>query len=283
MARQRALRRRIVVATLVLLSVALLTVYFRESSDGPVHRLEATTMHVVAPLQSGTARLIQPFRSGWNWTSNLFSAQSQNHRLRAEVQQLRSQLAQELLAQQQAAEVKGLTQMTQNTRVFPQGTRFAQARVIARSPTVWYSTVTIDAGSAQGVRVDDAVVNGQGLVGRVSAVTPDASEVTLITDQSSYVDAMIVPSDHEAQGPPQGLVAGSVTGDVTLEYVDRSQKVVAGQVVATSGQKNSIFTRGIPIGYVSAVAQQDVELYQSISVTPYVDFHTLDLVEVVLP
>jgi rod shape-determining protein MreC len=120
------------------------------------------------------------------------------------------------------------------------------------------------------------VVNGQGLVGRVSAVTPDASEVTLITDQDSYIDAMVVPNG------AQGLVAGSVTGDVTLQYVDRSEKVVNGQVVVTSGMKSSIFTRGIPIGQVSAVAQQDVELYQSISVTPYVDFHTLDLVMVVL-
>ncbi len=63
--------------------------------------------------------------------------------------------------------------------------------MIARSTTAWYSTVTIDAGSAEGVQVNDAVVNGQGLVGRVSAVTPDASQVTLITDQESYVDAMV--------------------------------------------------------------------------------------------
>jgi len=50
----------------------------------------------------------------------------------------------------------------------------------------------------------------------------------------------------------------------------------------TSGMRGSIFTANIPIGQVSAVAQQDVELYQSISVTPWVDFHTLDLVMVVL-
>ena len=275
MARKRALRRRIVVAILVVLSVALLTVYFRESSDGPVHRAEASAMHVVAPLQSGTARVIKPFRDGWNWMTGLFGAQSQNRALRNEVQQLRSQLAQQLLQQQQTTELRGLLQM-RDSSVFPKGMRFADARVIARSTTAWYSTVTIDAGSDQGVRLNDAVVNGQGLVGRVSAVTPDASEVTLITDQDSYIDAMVVPNG------AQGMVAGSVTGDVTLEYVDRSEKVVTGQVVMTSGMRGSIFTKGIPIGQVSAVAQQDVELYQSISVTPYVDFHTLDLVMVAL-
>ncbi|MGD0996765.1 MAG: rod shape-determining protein MreC [Thermoleophilia bacterium] len=275
MARKRALRRRIVVAILVVLSVALLTVYFREPSNGPVHRAEASAMHVVAPLQSGASRVIKPFRDGWNWFAELFSAQSQNRALRTQVEQLRAQLAQQLVVQQQDGELKGLLQM-RDSAVFPKGARFAQARVIASSTTAWYSTVTINAGTDQGVRVNDAVVNGQGLVGRVSAVTPDASEVTLITDQDSYVDAMVVPNG------AQGLVAGSVTGDVTLQYVDRSEKVVNGQVVVTSGMENSIFTRGIPIGQVSAVAQQDVELYQSISVTPYVDFHTLDLVMVAL-
>ncbi len=275
MARKRALRRRIVVAILVVLSVALLTVYFREPANGPVHRAEASAMHVVAPLQSGTARVIKPFRDGANWFSELFSAQSQNRSLRAQVQQLRSQLAQQLVVEQQDGELKGMEQM-RTSAVFPKGSRFAQARVIANSTTAWYSTVTIDAGTDQGVRLNDAVVNGQGLVGRVTAVTPDASQVTLITDQDSYIDAMVVPNG------AQGMVAGSVTGDVTLQYVDRAEKVVANQVVVTSGMKGSIFTRGIPIGRVSAVAQQDVELYQNIAVTPYVDFHTLDLVMVVL-
>jgi rod shape-determining protein MreC len=274
-ARKRALRRRIVVAILVVLSVALLTVYFRESSGGPVHNAEAQGLHVVAPLQSGAARIIQPFRGAWNWVADLFGAQSQNEQLRAQVQKLRQQVAQNLVTQQQNNQLSAMLRL-KSSDIFPRGARFTNARVIARSTTAWYSTVTIDAGSAAGVGVNDAVVNGDGLVGRVSSVTADASQVTLVTDQESYVDAMVVPSG------AQGLVAGSVTGDLTMQYVDRSQKVVTGQIVVTSGMKGSIFTKGIPIGQVSAVAQQDVELYQSISVTPYVDFHTLELVMVVL-
>lgn len=275
MARKRALRRRIVVAGLVVLSVALLTVYFREPPTGPVHNAEAAGLRVVAPLQSGAARVIKPFRDGWNWVADLLSAHGQNGRLRTQVQQLRQQLAQSLVTQQENDQLRTLLKM-RGSNIFPKAARFANARVIARSTTAWYSTVTIDAGSAEGVQVNDAVVNGQGLVGRVSAVTPGASQVTLVTDQESYVDATVVP------GGAQGLVGGSVTGDLTMQYVDRSEKVQIGQVVVTSGIKGSIFTRGIPIGQVSGVAQQDVELYQSISVTPWVDFHTLDLVMVVL-
>ena len=160
-------------------------------------------MRVVSPLQSGAARAIKPFRDGLNWFGNLFSAQSQNRSLRTQVQQLRSQLAQQLVVQQQDTELKGLVKM-RDSSVFPKGARFAQARVIARSTTAWYSTITIDAGTAQGVRLNDAVVNGQGLVGRVSAVTPEASEVTLIVDQDSFVDAKVVASGASSAPGPRG-------------------------------------------------------------------------------
>ncbi len=274
MARKRALRRRLVVIILVVCSLALLTVYFRESSGGPLHSVQARSLQAVAPLQGGAARVIQPFRNAWNWAGGLFSAHSENRRLKAEVQQLRSQVADTVATQQQNDEMKALLKLKRET-VFPKGVTLIAARVIARSPTAWYSTVTLDAGSSQGVSVGDAVVNGDGLVGRVSSVTSGASNVTLVTDQESYVDSVTLP------GGAQGLLSGSVTGDLALQYVDRGEKVEKGQVVETSGRMQSIFVRGIPIGVVSAVGQQEVELYQSIAVTPYVDFHTLDLVMVV--
>ncbi len=160
--------------------------------------------------------------------------------------------------------------------IYPKGVRLVPSRVIARSTVAWYSTVTIDVGSDQGVQVYDAVVNGQGLVGRVTAVTGNSAQVTLLTDQQSFVDAMVEP------GRADGVLAGSVTGDLTLQYVDKDQAVKVGQYVVTSGMKSSIFVRGIPIGVVENVGNQDVELYQNIAVRPLVDFHRLDLVMVVL-
>ena len=101
----------------------------------------------------------------------------------------------------------------------------------------------------------------------------------LITDQQSFVDAMVTG---DATGNAQGIVGGSVTGDVTLEYVDKNEKVKVGQDVVTSGRNGSIFMRGIPIGEVESVGTQEVELYQTIAVKPFVDFRKLDLVQVVL-
>jgi rod shape-determining protein MreC len=272
--RRRVLRRRIVVAVLLLLCVAMLTLYFRESDSGAVHGVQGGVLRVVAPLQNGTARATKPFRDAWNWTGDLFGAKSENAKLQKELEQLRAGLARELTTQDENDQMRLMLDM-QRDEIYPDGVRLVMARVVARSTTAWYSTVTVDVGSGSGVDVYDAVVNGDGLVGRVTKVGPNAAQVTLITDQQSFVDAMVQP------GGAQGIVSGSVTGDVTLQYVDKNERLEVGQYVVTSGRVGSIFVRGIPIGQIASIGVQDVELYQSISLDPFVDFRKLDLVQVV--
>ncbi len=264
-------------AVLLLLCVAMLTLYFRESDSGAVHGVQGVVLRVVAPLQNGTARATKPFRDAWNWTGDLFSAKSENAKLQKELEQLRAGLARELTTQDENAQMR-LMLIMQRDRIYPDGVRLVTARVVARSTTAWYSTVTIDVGRGSGVDVYDPVVNGAGLVGRVTEVEANAAQVTLITDQQSFVDAMVQP------GAAQGIVAGSVTGDITLQYVDKNERVKVGQYVVTSGTSGrlgSIFVRGIPIGQIASIGVQDVELYQSISLDPFVDFRKLDLVQVV--
>jgi rod shape-determining protein MreC len=265
-----------VVGILLLLCVAMFTLYFRESDSGVVHGAQGAVLRVVAPLQNGTARATKPFRDAWNWTADLFSAKSENAKLKKELEQLRAGVANELATQDENAQLRSVVAL-KDTGIFPGTTRLVTARVVARSTTAWYSTVTIDAGSDDGIGLYNAVVNGAGLVGRVTRIEPGASQVTLITDQQSYVDAMVVP------GGAQGIVAGSVTGDLTMQYVDRNERVKVGQYVVTSGRAGSVFVRGIPIGQVESVGLQEVELYQSISVRPFVDFRKLDIVQVVIP
>jgi len=274
MSRNRALRRRAIVAVLLLLSLAMLTIFFREQASGAVHRSQETGLRVIAPLQRGSNRAAKPFRDAWHWTGGLFHARSENKRLNTEVDVLRLAVARDAALELENKQLRAALKLTRSP-VYPDGVALTPARVIARSTNVWYSTVTIDVGRSSGVKMYDAVVNGEGLVGRVTAVTSDVSQVTLITDQQSYVDAKVVPSG------AQGLVAGSVIGDTDLQYVDKSEAVKVGDTVVTSGLRDSIFVQGIPIGVVESVARQDVELYQKVTIRPLVDFHKLDLVLVV--
>jgi rod shape-determining protein MreC len=266
------------VAVLLLLSVALLTAYFRESNSGVAHSVQSGVMTVVSPVQSGAATITKPFRDAWNWIGDLFTSKSQNKALKKEVQELRAAVAQELTTQNDNTQLRSLLDF-KNSEVFPKGAHMVPARVIDRTTSAWYQTATINAGSSNGVAVNDAVVNGQGLVGRVTVVTLNASQVMLVTDQESRIDAEIEPG--AGQSGAQGIVGGSVTGDVTLDYVDKSEKVKVGQFVVTSGLNGSIFDKGILIGRVASVGSQEVELYQSIAVKPSVDFRNLDIVAVI--
>jgi rod shape-determining protein MreC len=152
--------------------------------------------------------------------------------------------------------------------------------VIARSPTVWYSAITIDKGSDQGVRVNQPVTSGSGLVGKVSDVSADAARVTLLTDHTSGVSAQVVPNG------ANGLVKATVgnPSDLILDFVQKGRAVPKGATVVTSGWKSSrlesLFPRGIPVGKVTRVDSDERELYQRVHLNPFANLRELDVVEV---
>jgi rod shape-determining protein MreC len=266
-------------ALLVSLSIALLTVYFGESASGGLHAIQRGFLEVMAPLQEGASRALKPARDLVQWTGDVFDAKSENKDLKKENARLRAQLAAAQTAERDSGQLRGLAEFNQSTR-FPVGYDPVGARVIGRSPTVWYSTITIDKGSDQGIRADQPVVNGDGLVGRVSDVAPDAARVTLVTDHTSGVSAQVVPNG------ANGLVKATVgnPNDLILDFVEKGRAINRGSTVVTSGWRSSrlesLFPRGIPIGRVTRVDIDERELYQRVHLKPFADLRELDIVEV---
>jgi len=152
--------------------------------------------------------------------------------------------------------------------------------VIARSPTVWYSTVKIDRGSSDGVRRNQPVIAAGGLAGKVTKVTGGTAEVTLITDASSAVSGQVMPNG------ASGIVKPEVgePDDLLLDFVDKGRRVTEGTTVVTSGftssRVESLFPRGIPIGRVTKVDLDEVELYQRVHMKPFADLRRIDFVQV---
>jgi rod shape-determining protein MreC len=275
-------RRRAALALLVGLSIALLTVYFGESASGGLHAIQRGFLEAMAPLQEGASRALKPARDLVGFVGDAFDAKSENKKLRSEVEQLRSRLATAETDARDAEQLRSIVRLNRSSG-FPEGYEQVAARVIARSPTVWYSTVTIDKGSDQGVRVDQPVVTGDGLAGRVSDVAADAARVTLITDHTSGVSAQVVPDG------ANGLVKATVgnPSDLILDFVQKGRRVAKGATVVTSGWRSSrlesLFPRGIPIGRVRKVDSEERELYQRVHVQPFADLRQLDVVEVLVP
>jgi rod shape-determining protein MreC len=163
---------------------------------------------------------------------------------------------------------------------FPQGTNPVTARVIARSPTDWASTVQVDKGRGDGIRIDQPVITGDGLVGKITSVTSGTATVTLITDGSSSVSAEVMPVG------AAGILRPAVgdPNDLQLEFLRKGRQIRRGLTVVTSGfragQLESLYPRGIPIGTVKSVSPNEIETYQRVHLQPFADFHRLDYVQI---
>jgi rod shape-determining protein MreC len=264
-----------VLALLIVGSFALLTVTYGQGSDGIQRGVSA----IFSPIQSVSDRALKPARDLFNWFDETFDAKGQNARLHRELEDARAQAVGAKAALAENAQLRKLVELDEGGAV-PSGYEEVTGRVIGRSPTVWFADVTIDVGSGDGVEVGDPVVNGDGLVGRVSAVTGGSARVTLIADHSSAVSAKIVPNG------AQGVLKPSVgdPGDLILEYLDSERRVGKGQSVVTSGWRGqgieSAYPPNLPIGEVAEASIVEQEAQAQVHVRPYADLRNLDLVQV---
>lgn len=272
-------RRRAALAVLVGLSLALLTVYFGENGSGFLHSLQRGSQAAFSPLEKGVSRVFQPVSNLAGWTGDVFHAKKQNKDLKKEVSQLRAQLAQNQTAQRDAAELRALVGLPKQSG-FDTGGKLVTARVIARSPTVWYSVVDINKGSGDGVHVNDPVITANGLAGKITDVTGGTARVTLITDESSAVSAEVMPDGSN------GIVKPEVgnPSDLLLDFIQKNADIHVGETVVTSGfassKLDSLFPRSIPIGKVTRVEPSELEQYQRVHLRPFADLRRMDYVQV---
>src|SRR4051794_24444558 len=270
-------RRRAVLAVFVVLSLALLTVYFGESASGGLHAVQRGALSVLGPIQEGASRALKPFRDLFGWVGDTVDAKKQRDDLERKNQALERQVTDLQAAAQENANLKKLLAI--NTSGGLGGYAPVKARVVARGASLFYRRVTIDKGSSAGVRREQPVVTGDGLVGRVTEVTGGTSIVTLITDEDFAAAARTLSSNQQA------TIQASVNrpGDLELEFVQSPDKVRAGDRVVTAGSLSpdlkSYFPPNIPIGKVSRVDLGDGDLDRRVHVRPAADLGDLLWVE----
>jgi rod shape-determining protein MreC len=276
------LRRRLVVGALALASLVMITVYFREAPSGPLHDVQSAAASVMRPFEIGAQRVSRPFRDAYGWMAALFHAKSENERLREELDELRAQVIIRAELQRQYDEIASLLRFRQGER-FPQDfprNRTVAATVLSNPAGEFEQKIIVAAGSTDGVRLYDAVVNGDGLVGHVTKVLGRQSEVTLLTDPESAVTV------RDSKTGAIGILKHGEGAALFLDRVLKQRRVVQGDIVVTAGSGQgplgSFFPAGIPVGVVSSVGQTDVESFKDIQVLPFVDFTDVDSVLILL-
>jgi rod shape-determining protein MreC len=269
-------RRRAVLILLVALSLILLTAYFGEAPGGRLHSVQRGFLTIVSPIQDGANKALKPVRDLFGWFSSTLHAKSQRDQLLKQNAKLRAQLIEKQGDEHSYAALLRLYRL--DNRLSISDYRPVAATVTAKSPNLWYSTVDIDKGTAAGVQVNDPVIVGEGLVGKVTLAAPDGAQVSLITDSEVGVTAVI------SQTGAPGIVQPKV-GDpnaLLMQYLPANTPVSPGEYVETAGtisnRGESLFPRGIPIGQVTSVAEEGA--YKSVEVHPLAELHDLEVVQV---
>jgi rod shape-determining protein MreC len=275
-----ALKRRLVLGGLVLLALALITISFREQSDGPLHDAQGTVAGALQPVEVAIERVARPFRDAWGWTTGLLDARSEAERLRAENEQLQQAVIQNESALQQNVVLKRLLDY-RDSAAFPGDYDGVAAEVLVRPSSAFEQEIVVAAGRADGVTENAPVVTAAGFVGTVTSVTNDAARVRLLTDESSAVSATDLRTG--ASGivrPAQGGTA------LILDRVSKRENVNVDDEIVTAGWRSgglaSLYPKGIKIGRVSSVGQLNTDLWQQVQIVSDVDFSSLDAVLVLV-
>ena len=249
-------RNRLILFFFVVVSILLITLYYRGQAKGVVDRSQRLIMTAVVPLQEGVNTLLSPLRRVKEYTLVVGRLTRENRPLKERSLQLKRQIAR---LRKHAVENRRLQRLAGFRQKFQQQT--VAARVISRSPTGWQSLITIDVGESDGIRKDMPVVTDKGLVGRVIQVSTAAAFVQLLDDRRSGVSVEIARTGKTA------IAEGSIDGTLRLRFVPADMDIREGDKLVASGV-GGVYPRGLAVGTVAQVARTSYSLERKITVKP---------------
>ncbi len=270
-------RRRAVLGLLVVSSLILLTASFGQSG-GPLSSIQRGVVEVVSPIQEGASRALKPFRDLFGWVGDTVDAKGENEDLRKERDELLGEVAQSKNALLENRQLKSMLQLDDTAELAKY--RPVTARVNIRSSLVLAATLNIDKGSSAGIRVDQPVITGAGLVGKVAVVGRGFSVVRLITDPRVRVSAVTQSGRtgvvKTAAGNPRDLI---MDGTRATDRVDEGEMIMTAGTMSQDDELQSLYPPGIQIGRVTRVDEPGSDS-QEVHLRPFVDVGRIDFVQV---
>lgn len=274
---QKEIRQRapIWLVTLLVANLIIMAVDARDA-DGRQKVLRIWTQTFAEPLQNVSSTASDATSGFFQQIWNFRRTARENEQLRQRVTELETQLHANRQAEAENDRLKTLLNLHEQIEI-----KNLPARVIARDPSVWFNTITINRGSSSGVAVNMPVVTPTGIVGRVITVSPWASQVMLITDEKAGAGAVVGQlGESGALGSVRGRADLGV-GLIEMRYVSGLEKVEVGDYVMTTGQ-DGIYPPGLNIGSVVDVKSGSTTQAHEILIRPGAQLDHLEEVAVLL-
>lgn len=264
---------RLLLVLLIAIAFALITVDIRGGEESPVDGARQAAAAVFGPVENGVASAVDPIGNAIGAVRDSGERHDRIAALERENAALKAKLGSD---DRNRSRVRELDTLLKTAGAGQYGIKGAE--VIAIGAAQGFSwTVTIDAGADDGIERDMTVLNGSGLVGRVTTVGPSTATVLLANDPDFTVGTRMENSDE------LGFATGQGNGPLLVQLLNGKAKVKPGDRLVTFGsQANKPFVPGVPVGEIVRVDPLGGGLTRNVYVRPYVGFSKLDIVGVVV-
>ncbi|MBT2393433.1 MULTISPECIES: rod shape-determining protein MreC [Streptomyces] len=264
---------RLLLVLLIAIAFALITVDIRGGEESPVDGARQAAATVFGPVENGVATAVDPIGNAIGAVRDSGRRHDRIGELERENATLKAKLGSD---DRNRSRVRELDNMLKKAGAGQYGIKGAE--VIAIGAAQGFSwTVTIDVGSNDGIQRDMTVLNGDGLVGRITTVGPNTATVLLATDPDFTVGTRMEKTDE------LGFATGQGDRPLSVQLLNGKAKVKNGDRLVTFGsQADKPFVPGVPVGEVVRVDPSGGDLTRNIYVRPYVGFTKLDIVGVVV-
>lgn len=255
-------KKKFLLLLLIIASLGLMTYQSNREKLQPLRFLNNTLNGLNATVNSIKDSVTSPFK-------RMLLREEENIKLRTELNQLmkENQKLQEVMLENKR--LKEILSLKDRKHRY-----VTTARIIARVPDQWSKTLVLDKGLSEGVKKDMTAITHRGLVGKISEVSDSYSSLLLLTDVNFSAAVRLQESRKES------LISGTGLRKCRLKYISHEEEVKVGDIVITSGL-DSLFPKGIPVGYVSRVDKRGTGLFQDVEVIPFEDNTKIEEVAII--
>ena len=262
-----AYRRIILILLLILFPILILSTLKRQSGDLPWY--EFLFLKTVSPVNQVMTRTFKNIQGTFQEYVFIVGAKRENARLKEENRQLRESIAGLQETGNENLRLRKLLEFREKL-----SSQMLPAEVVATAPVSTFQTIKINKGGNDGISRGMAVITAEGVVGQIVNVIPAFSDVLLLSDPSSAIDAII------QRTRARGVLEGAGGSRASLKYLRRSEDVQVGDLIISSGL-GGVFPKGIIIGNVAKVNRARYGMTQDVVIRSSVDFQKLEEVFVV--
>jgi rod shape-determining protein MreC len=250
-------------SVLLVVAAAALLVFV----PGPARQVESLGTRILAPVEFGVSGLVGQVEGVATVVRKIGELARQNEQYREEIDRLQAELVRLHEVDLENRDLRNLLGLKERSAAG----ELVPARLIARDPSPYVQSITIDRGTEDGVHEGMTLITWRGVVGRITRAGPTSSKVLLVTDVNSSISGRIQSSESRVTG----IIRGRPEGGLLMQHIPQEETLETGATIITS-DLGGLVPEGLVVGEVVQVRRKDVDVFQEALIEPAADMKRLE-------